>query len=223
MTELESRTLARASILLLVAAGARWGWEARRPLPMLPVDSSGVLPRLMAEGEAARLDEELRARPLAEGETLDPNTASAAELDRLPGVGPATARAIVASRERDGPFRAPEDLARVRGVGAVTVRRAAPHLDLTSVPGGPVPSRSVPAGDPLAATGVEVTSAAPLDLNRATARELEGLPGIGPALAERIVALRRERGRFRNVDDLLQVRGIGPATLERLRGRVRAP
>ncbi|MCK6523848.1 ComEA family DNA-binding protein [Myxococcota bacterium] len=56
-----------------------------------------------------------------------------------------------------------------------------------------------------------------LDLNRATAVELEALPGVGPALAGRIVALRGERGGFRSVQELDDVRGIGPTTLQKLR------
>jgi len=56
-----------------------------------------------------------------------------------------------------------------------------------------------------------------LDLNRATEEELEGLPRIGPELARRIVSYRRENGPFRSVDELLEVRGIGPKTLEQIR------
>ncbi|MCS7065999.1 MAG: helix-hairpin-helix domain-containing protein [Fimbriimonadales bacterium] len=57
----------------------------------------------------------------------------------------------------------------------------------------------------------------PVDLNRATAEELEALPGIGPVLAARIVEYRQMRGRFQSVDELLEVRGIGPKRLEQLR------
>ncbi len=60
-----------------------------------------------------------------------------------------------------------------------------------------------------------------VDLNRATAEELDRLPGVGPATAAAIVAHREQRGPFRSVDDLLQVRGIGTAKLEALRGQVR--
>lgn len=56
----------------------------------------------------------------------------------------------------------------------------------------------------------------PTDLNLADLTELEGLPGIGPKLAARIVAARP----FTCVDALAEVRGIGPATLDRLRPRV---
>ena len=54
----------------------------------------------------------------------------------------------------------------------------------------------------------------PLDLNTATVPELEELPGIGPALAEQIVAWREENGPFAGPEDVTQVPGIGPATYE---------
>jgi competence protein ComEA len=60
-----------------------------------------------------------------------------------------------------------------------------------------------------------------LDLNRATALELERLPRVGPVLAGRIVALRDSLGGFRDVAQLEQVRGIGPVMLERLTPLVR--
>lgn len=60
----------------------------------------------------------------------------------------------------------------------------------------------------------------PVDLNRATAAELEKLPGIGPALAARIVAWRETHGPFKTVEDLLAIPGIGPKTLEGLRDKV---
>lgn len=60
-------------------------------------------------------------------------------------------------------------------------------------------------------------SAYRIDLNRADRAELLQLPGVGEALANRVLAYRRERGGFRNVDELRGVSGIGPATLERLR------
>jgi competence ComEA-like helix-hairpin-helix protein len=58
---------------------------------------------------------------------------------------------------------------------------------------------------------------APIDLDRATAEQVESLPGIGPALAKRIVAYRDSAGAFGQVEALCEVRGIGPALSERLR------
>lgn len=58
-----------------------------------------------------------------------------------------------------------------------------------------------------------------IDLNTAGAAELEELPGVGPAIAQRIVEHREKNGPFPAVDGLLEVSGIGPATLEEIRGR----
>lgn len=60
-----------------------------------------------------------------------------------------------------------------------------------------------------------------VDLNTADIAELDTLPRIGPALAERIVAWREQNGRFRSVDDLLAVPGIGEKMLANLRDLVR--
>lgn len=59
-----------------------------------------------------------------------------------------------------------------------------------------------------------------VDLNRADARALDALPGIGPVIAGRILERRSRVGRFRTPEDLLAVRGIGPAVFARLRDRV---
>lgn len=59
-----------------------------------------------------------------------------------------------------------------------------------------------------------------VDLNRATAAELEQLPGIGPSLAAAIVTWRTEHGPFKRIDDLLEVPGIGPAKLASLADHV---
>ncbi len=56
-----------------------------------------------------------------------------------------------------------------------------------------------------------------LDLNRASEQDIEGLPGIGPVLAERIIAYRDSRGGFRQVEQLRDVKGIGKKKFERIR------
>ncbi len=62
----------------------------------------------------------------------------------------------------------------------------------------------------------------PVAINSATAAELEQLPGIGPAMAQRILERRRTR-RFTSAEDLLDVKGIGPKTLEKLRPFISVP
>jgi competence protein ComEA len=60
-----------------------------------------------------------------------------------------------------------------------------------------------------------------IDLNRATAEQLESLPGIGPALADRIVAHRLEAGPFRTVDELAEIQGISARMVDELRPLVK--
>lgn len=207
--------------VLLLAGLIRTGWARRAggsgTLPGSPV-SIAVLAdsaRSLAEAEARR------SRPLGAGERLDPNRAPEEELDRLPGVGPSTARAIVQARDTL-PFTSVDDLVRVRGIGSATLRRLASHLAVATgasarrTPVGPGP-RTQRTGR----TAPRETRDAPVDVNRASAEELQRLPRVGPVLADRIVEFRRERGPFRLAEDLLAVPGIGPATLERLRPLIR--
>jgi competence protein ComEA len=130
--------------------------------------------------------------PVLVGRPVDPNQADAAALAAVPGLGDRVAAAIVADRAERGPFRAVQDLRRVPGIGARTVVDVAPYLVIDAVP--------------------------PLDVNVASAPELEALSGIGPALAARIVADRAAHGPFPDLPSLDRVPGIGPATISRLEG-----
>ncbi|UCB51799.1 MAG: helix-hairpin-helix domain-containing protein [Candidatus Zixiibacteriota bacterium] len=56
-----------------------------------------------------------------------------------------------------------------------------------------------------------------IDLNRATAAELQLLPGVGPALSRRIVEYREAKGEFDRIEDVMQVSGIGPKTFEAIK------
>lgn len=207
MSEAEIRALMRGAILLLVASTLRWGWASAR------TDRSVAGPDALAEvleASRERVDEKAaRDRPLGDRETIEPNRATAVELDRLPGVGAATAEAIVDARAERGPFLELEDLLEVRGIGPATLERLRPHLEFDS-PAAKLMSPRSRGG---------ARGPGPVDVNRADEEALQELPGVGPALARRIVKVRQERP-FRSIDDLVRVRGIGPVTLARLRPRV---
>jgi competence protein ComEA len=84
-----------------------------------------------------------------------------------------------------------------------------------------VPRRAAPGA--VAAAGAVAGSeapAAPVNLNTATSEELQTLDGVGPATAADILEYRAQHGGFRSVDDLDQVPGIGPKTMEALRDKV---
>jgi len=56
-----------------------------------------------------------------------------------------------------------------------------------------------------------------VDINSATLQDLDELPGIGPTYSQRIIEYRAAHGPFQDVEELLQIKGIGPATLEEIR------
>src|SRR5258705_9465975 len=65
--------------------------------------------------------------------------------------------------------------------------------------------------------GKKKPRAKPVTLNTATSEELQQVPGIGPATAEKILQMRKSYGPFKSVDDLLAVRGLGAKRLEKMR------
>jgi competence ComEA-like helix-hairpin-helix protein len=238
MTRMESNGLLTGGGLLLLLALVRVGFEALPNRQILIPGEESRLEALMGQSQELKEDAAARSRPLRPGERLDPNRATEADLDRLPGVGPATAWAMASNRDQHGGFRRAEDLLRVPGIGPAKLERMAPYLDFsagvplelsrrTSVAGGPGRSskgRDSPAGSSSSVgTGLPEkpgSGAGVLDVNRASAEELQELPGIGPALAARILESRKMEGPFRVPEDLLRVKGIGEAKLARVMGLI---
>jgi competence protein ComEA len=203
MHDSETRSLRRAALILLAVSAVRWGWSRQPQAGFVAADI--VLDELSEATREATREDERRRRPLAPDERIDPNRADPGELDRLPGVGPVVAAAIVAALDSGVVFRHPEDLLQVRGIGPALLRKFGSSLELVSPPR----ARSVRPGNRPGRT-------APVDVNRADVEALQRLPGVGPVIAGRIVSLRREQP-FGSVDELARVPGIGPATVERLR------
>jgi competence protein ComEA len=103
----------------------------------------------------------------------------------------------------------------------VGLARGYDQLDAEPRPAAPPPLAPIDAGPPpdagLSSAQIQrLLEEEPMDVNRATAAELELLPRIGPTLAGRIVEERERGGPFASVQDLQRVRGIGPATVARL-------
>ena len=137
------------------------------------------------------------------------NTAPASELESLPGIGPSKAAAIVAYRTEHGAFTSIDSLQAVPGIGAKTVeslRADAEVGDGTSVSKGAATSSS--GGAP---------SANAVNINTASASQLDAMPGIGPSKAAAIVADRDAKGTFASCDELTRVTGVGAKTVSNLR------
>lgn len=71
-----------------------------------------------------------------------------------------------------------------------------------------------------AAAQAEPAPPSMIDLNRATSEQLDTLPGIGPSKAAAIVAYREEHGPFQTIEDIMKVKGIGPATFDKLKSLI---
>jgi competence protein ComEA len=205
MEPTERRAIVLLLLLGVIGQGVRW-WAGR---PGDPPGQVALMPGERRGSPTAHRDSALAAtRPMGPGETLDPDQATVGQLLRLPKVGPALARAIVADREAKGPFRNVQGLDRVAGIGPKLLEALAPYLTFSGgSAGGEAGAGSIckPPG-----------AGCRLQLNSATARELEALPGIGPALAGRIVSYRESHGDFADIGGLRAVPGIGSRLLERL-------
>ena len=150
---------------------------------------------------------------------------------------PAQGRAVDAIAAASG-AAADADLARVNLAGALSdgVQIYVPHRGETAAPAQIQPNGGTAnAGQANAANGASQggtqpqpartlipagsaqKGSTPVNINTATAEELQTLPRIGPAMAQRIIAWREAHGGFRSVDELDAVPGIGPSMLENLR------
>jgi competence protein ComEA len=103
-----------------------------------------------------------------------------------------------------------------KGADLTSLNLAAPLADGTQVV-VPRQSSTVPVGGGTTGSGATGGPTALVNVNSATEPELETLPGVGPVTAAAIIDYRTQNGPFASVDDLIDVSGIGPATLEQIR------
>jgi len=134
---------------------------------------------------------------LATAQGVDINSATSEELQTLPGIGPKLAQLVIDGR----PYAKPEDIIRVKGIGEKTFEKM---KDLIVV------GKSEPQASP------EEPAVKKVDVNSATPEELAALPGLNETIAQAIVAGRP----YEKIDDLLNVKGIGPKTLEKIQGLI---
>lgn len=219
----------RALFLLLALAVAGQGVRHLATKPGEPAGQVQLLATLSTGSPLAQRDSAMRqGRPLAPSERIDIETAGAAELARLPKIGLAMAKTIIADRDAHGAFGSLAGLDRVPGIGPGLLKAVAPHVvfsaGLVGAAGqmGRGGAASAPRGVPcsLATPPLPGCPPAPLNINFATVTELDALPGIGPAKAAAIQRYREEHGPFSRVEDLVRVPGFGAAVVARLQERL---
>lgn len=231
----------RRALLLLLALGLLGHGIRRWLVPSgAPPGQVELLQALPPKSPLPHRDSMLAlARPLGPDERIDADRATAAELARLPRVGMALAKRMVAYRDAHGGFGGLPGLDQVPGIGPGLLGALAEHLSFSGAsPGGLVPMEAEPGPGgttlplaPLSATTTGLlpgppTGPAPaglVNLNAANAAALDALPGIGPARAASIVQYRAQHGPFQSVDDLGRVPGMGAAAVARVREHVAVP
>ena len=143
---------------------------------------------------------------IAEGK-IDLNTATASELSTLKGIGKKKAQQIIEWRKEYGPFKSVDELTKIKGIGKKTLEKNLSRITVgakggkVKVPDTKNPKKADEAKKK--AVGIK------FDLNKVTLKELVSVPGIGKAMAGRIIAKRKELTRFSKLDQLKAVKGVG--------------
>lgn len=208
--------------------------DGRRKTEVFAARSQGVSETTDQSSKRVTGAKSGRQSPSSRDGLIDINVASEQELQRLPGIGAVRAAAIVAYRESHGPFRQVSDLARVHGIGKATLRGLDGYItaggesaDTTRTASGVPLLGFTPASSPPASPVITVPrqgdmarSSEVLDINAASVEELAQLDQIGEVLARRIVEYRNRNGRFRSVEELDKVQGIGKKRIELNRHRL---
>jgi competence protein ComEA len=143
----------------------------------------------------------------ASGAKVDLNSASEKDLEELPGVGAATAKKIIAGR----PYSSASDLSKA-GVSAATIKKITPLTTFGNAAPAPAAAKST-AGKSAASAKPAASSApaGPVDLNSASEKDLEDLPGVGPATAKKIISGRP----YSSASDLSKA-GVSAATIKKI-------
>ncbi len=136
------------------------------------------------------------------GPEIDINEADIDKLKELPRVGEVTAQEIISYRERQGGIASLEELQNIDGLGPATIQQMEDYVRLDEATAPAAPAVSEPDR---------------ININSASQQDLVKLPRVGPVRAAEIVEYREERGGFDNLEELKNISGIGPVTLEEIR------
>jgi competence protein ComEA len=195
----------------------------------MPFDRRLVLLLLLAGGAALVVAGRVLPRPAAPAAQLAPVVSVSAGAPEAIGGGaggPVVVHVVGAVRH-PGVYRLPAGSRTrdaVRRAGGAGRRADLGSVNLaTRLADGEqvrVPLRGPPGPGPAAAASAASAPPAIVHLNSASAEQLDGLDGIGPALAQRIVDYRDAHGGFGSIDELDEVSGIGPVRLDSLRPRL---
>lgn len=154
------------------------------------------------------------AQAKAPAKAVDLNSASSKELESLPGVGPATAKKIIANR----PYKSADELTKA-GLSGKAIEKVKPMVTAGPATAAPAPSTAAPAGKAAKAEKRAPAKLAPgqkVNINSASKDQLEALPGIGPAKAQAII----EGRPYKTPEDIMKVKGIKQGTFNKIKDNI---
>lgn len=216
MPDVPRVTLVGYALLALVVLAIGVRWMAARPAQSTTARPSSGLPYSGSQRTGSTGGD-----GLAVSQALSSETVHVTGAVKRPGVYHFGADARVqdavrrAGGAREGANTAAVNLAAKLADGQQIV---VPERAVVACAHGPAGASS--GSTPSAASAASAPSGAPVSLGAATLEQLDGLPGVGPATAQKILDWRTQNGGFSSVDDLAQVPGIGPKKLEALRPQV---
>lgn len=168
-----------------------------------------------------------KAKPAA---SVDVNSADSKTLQTLPGIGSATAKRIIDGR----PYQTVADLAKVKGLTAAKLNAIKDRLVFGPAVTAPSTNAAVPAKVKVAATNAvtgrtatpkaAASTLAPgqmVNINTASAADLDKVPGIGPVKAQAMVHYRAQNGNFKTIEDIQKVKGIKSATFAKIKAYIK--
>lgn len=209
----------RATSATLDAPDSHW-----RPVAMMKANETSATEIAGGVLSSASEPRTEKGKPAFQVDPLDLNTATQSEIESLPGIGPVRAGDILATREAKGGFKSVDELLDVRGIGEITLEKLRPRVRVGD--SATTSSSSIFIVTPIAPPALEMPSSSAItseptriNINTASREELEKIPGVGPALADRIIAARKRKP-FARPEDLIEVSGIGPKTFEKMRAWV---
>lgn len=214
LAALPARFLARQSMGSMTVVGDGKAVAAKGDA--VPILETDWRPRSMSNDEKGAMRETMK---------IDLNHIDKQALvdAHLPGVGDATAERIIEYRDAKGCFRSIEEIQEVKGFGESRFASIKDHVrvDLAGCVfkdgGGAEPARTSARSSK---KGSSASSGGLININTASLKELDSLPGIGKTTAQRIIEYRDENGPFSSVEDLKNVKGIKGGTIDKIRDMV---
>ncbi|NLK49972.1 MAG: competence protein ComEA [Candidatus Cloacimonetes bacterium] len=213
LTEAEQKALLFLVICFLTGTGLKFvGFKPTSPLLANQSETS-----ISPDSLASVLEEDI---PII----IDIRTATKEELILLPGIGVKRAQDIIDYRKTH-PFQNTNQIMLIKGIGIKTYEKMLPMLfvfgESAPIDKNAIKATAAPEGTKQSGNKGAVAQDSIVNINTANLEELCCLSGIGPVKAQAIIDYRAQHGAFSCIEDITKVKGIGPATLEKNRARLK--